>query len=75
MEAAKQTGVRCVRSSAMGAYDKAITIGRWHREVERALESSGLAYAILRPNAFMQNFLPSARSIKGGSALCKAGYA
>lgn len=41
----------------MGADDNAITIGRWHREVERALESSGLTYTILRPNGFMQNFV------------------
>lgn len=69
IEAAKRSGVRyLVRSSAMGADENAITIGRWHREVEKALESSGLAYTILQPNAFMQNFLLSAGSIKGGSA-------
>jgi uncharacterized protein YbjT (DUF2867 family) len=68
IEAAKRSGVRyLVRSSAMGADENAITIGRWHREVEKALESSGLAYTILRPNAFMQNFLLSAGSIKEGS--------
>jgi uncharacterized protein YbjT (DUF2867 family) len=69
IEAAKRAGVRhVVRSSAMGADENAITIGRWHREVEIALEASGLTYTILQPNAFMQNFLISAESIKSSGA-------
>jgi NAD(P)H-binding len=70
IEAAERAGVRyVVRSSAMRADENAITIGRWYREVEKALESSGLAYTILRPNAFMQNLLLSAESIKRGQRL------
>lgn len=69
IEAAKRAGVRhVVRSSAMGADENAITIGRWHREVEIAVEFSGLAHTILQPNAFMQNFLISADSIKNSGA-------
>ena len=69
IEAAKQAGVRhIVRSSAMGADENAITIGRWHRQIEKTLESSGIAYTILQPNAFFQNVLLSADSIKQGGA-------
>jgi uncharacterized protein YbjT (DUF2867 family) len=58
IKAAKCAGVSCiVRSSAMGADENAITIGRRHRQVEKALESSGIPFTILKPNAFFQNFL------------------
>jgi uncharacterized protein YbjT (DUF2867 family) len=76
IEAAERAGVRyVVRSSAMGADEHAVTVGRWHREVEKALESSGLAYTILQLNAFMQNLLLSAESIKGGAAPSIKGWA
>ena len=40
IEAAKNAGVRyIVRSSAMGAAEKVITMGRLHREVEKAVEA------------------------------------
>jgi uncharacterized protein YbjT (DUF2867 family) len=32
-------------------------VGRRHREVEKHIEASGLAYTFLRPNNFMENFL------------------
>ena len=31
-------------------------IGRWHREVEKYIEDSGIAYTFLRQSSFMQNF-------------------
>ena len=33
--------------------------GRLHRQVEKMIEDSGIAYTFLRPNAFMQNFVIS----------------
>lgn len=55
--AAKQAGVKhIVKLSAAGADDKAITLGRWHREVEEVIENSGLAYTFVRPTSFMQNY-------------------
>ena len=58
IEAAKKAGVKyIVRMSAMGAdAEPAIQLGKWHREVEKAVESSGIPYTILRPNSFMQNY-------------------
>ena len=58
VEEAKKAGVKhIVRLSGMGA-DAApgITLGRWHREVEREIEDSGIAYTFLRPNSFMQTY-------------------
>ncbi|TGE26974.1 SDR family oxidoreductase [Hymenobacter metallicola] len=59
LDAAKHVGVNyIVRLSAAGAdAEPGIQLGRWHREVERYLEQSGLAYSILRPGSFMQNFV------------------
>ena len=58
VNAAKKAGVKyIVRMSAMGAnLEPAIKLGQWHREVEKAVESSGIPYTILRPNSFMQNY-------------------
>jgi uncharacterized protein YbjT (DUF2867 family) len=67
--AARTAGVRyIVRSSAMGASETAITMGRWHREVEKALEASGITFTILQPNTFMQSYLMNVESIKQRSA-------
>ena len=69
VKVAREAGVDyIVRSSAMGASDKAITIGRWHREVEKAIEASGIPYTILQPNTFMQSYLMNADAIKSSSA-------
>jgi uncharacterized protein YbjT (DUF2867 family) len=59
VDAAKAAGVkRVVKLSAFGAdIEPGITLGRAHREVEKHVEASGLAYTFLRPNNFMENFL------------------
>jgi uncharacterized protein YbjT (DUF2867 family) len=58
IRAAKEAGVsKIVRSSAQGAGPAAaIQLGRWHYDVERAVEDSGIPFTILRPGNFMQNF-------------------
>lgn len=44
--------------SIMGAdLEPGTQITRWHRRIERYLENCGVAYTILRPNMYMQNFL------------------
>jgi uncharacterized protein YbjT (DUF2867 family) len=40
----------------MGA-DLDILLGQMHRQVEQLLETSGIAYTILRPNSFQQNYI------------------
>src|SRR5262249_5390584 len=59
IDAAKAAGVRhIVKLSALGAdAEPGIQLGRWHREVERYLEGSGVTYTFLRPNNFMENFI------------------
>jgi len=58
VQAAQAAGVRhVVKQSAMRADEEAYVVGRIHRDVERAIEASGLSFTHLRPNSFMQNVL------------------
>ena len=54
--AAKAVGVRhIVKLSVMRADEEAYQIAKVHRPVEKAIESSGIAWTFLCPNSFMQN--------------------
>lgn len=66
IEAAKKASVKhIVKLSAAGAeLDPGIALGRWHRESEKHLEGSGLAWTILRPSSFDSNALSWAGMIK-----------
>jgi uncharacterized protein YbjT (DUF2867 family) len=56
VEAAKAVGVKhIVKLSVLGAPEEAFDLAKVHRPVERAIESSGIAWTFLRPNSFMQN--------------------
>ncbi|MGI8996536.1 MAG: SDR family oxidoreductase [Pyrinomonadaceae bacterium] len=56
---AKQAGVQqIVKLSGMGAgAEPGITLGRLHREAEKIIEDSGIAFTHLRPSSFFQNYL------------------
>ena len=55
VEAAKAAGVRyIVKQSVMGAAEEAYSLAKIHRAVEKAIETSGLAWTFLRPNSFMR---------------------
>ena len=56
VEAAKAVGVgHIVKLSVWGAGEEAFALAKVHRPVEKAIESSGIAWTFLRPNGFMQN--------------------
>jgi NAD(P)H-binding len=56
VEAAKVAGVRhIVKLSALGADQEDFLLAKIHRPVERAIQPSGIAWTILRPNGYMQN--------------------
>ena len=56
VQAAKEAGVRhIVKQSVMDAEGEGYSFAKVHRPVERAIESSGIAWTFLRPNSFMQN--------------------
>ncbi|HET8645314.1 MAG TPA: SDR family oxidoreductase, partial [Vicinamibacteria bacterium] len=69
--AAGPAGVRrIVKLSVWGAGQPGFTIGAWHRGAEEAVERSGAAWTILRPNGYMQNVVNfMAPTIKAQGAL------
>jgi uncharacterized protein YbjT (DUF2867 family) len=73
LDLAKAAGVRhVVKLSALGAdADTSNPLLREHALIERALEASGLAFTILRPTFFMQNWVAFyAQGIKAGQPVC-----
>jgi uncharacterized protein YbjT (DUF2867 family) len=71
IDAAGRAGVaHLVKLSVAGADpDAGLAFRRWHGQIERLLARSGLAYTLLRPNYFMQNFLMSAQPVADQGAL------
>ena len=63
--AARAGGVtHVVKVSAFATSDHSkAPIGRWHYQVEKELEESGLAWTMLRPHHFMQNLLAQAEYV------------
>jgi uncharacterized protein YbjT (DUF2867 family) len=59
VDASKKAGVKhIVRLSVMGAdAEPGILLGRMHRASEKIIEGSGIAWTMLRPTFFMDNFL------------------
>jgi uncharacterized protein YbjT (DUF2867 family) len=63
IDAAKAAGVPHIvkfsgLDSGIGFDQDAFRAGRWHMQIERYLEGSGLAWTHLRPSQFMQFYLP-----------------
>ncbi|WP_224247788.1 SDR family oxidoreductase [Hyalangium gracile] len=58
VDAAKKAGVKhIVKLSVMGAdAEPGISLGRLHRSSEKAIKDSGIAWTMLRPTYFMENF-------------------
>ena len=76
LKSAKDAGVtHVVRLSAAGADEKSPNILlKWHGESEELVKKSGIAYTILRPGVFMQNFANfMGGTIKQGAIYAAAG--
>jgi uncharacterized protein YbjT (DUF2867 family) len=52
-----------------------ITAGRWHAAIDAALKDSGVAWTILLPGAFMQNFLKNSAPHPDGNMYLPVGDA
>jgi uncharacterized protein YbjT (DUF2867 family) len=55
LEAAKHSGVNHVVKQSTIEADRSLGPGKWHREQEELIESSGLAWTFLRPTMLMVN--------------------
>ncbi len=75
IDASVKGGVKfLLKQSAMGAApDAPVSMFRWHAEIETYLKNTSLQWAILQPNAFTQNLLVHASSVKEQSALYAPG--
>jgi uncharacterized protein YbjT (DUF2867 family) len=64
--AARAAGVKhVVKVSAFAASGHSrAPIGRWHYQVEKTMEESGLGWTLLRPHHFMQNLLAQAQYVR-----------
>lgn len=67
IDSCRTAGVKhIVLNSALGAGDYPKSFPSWHRKVEDKLKTTGISFAILRPNSFHQNvvtyFAPSIRA-------------
>jgi uncharacterized protein YbjT (DUF2867 family) len=65
IDAARRAGVGHVvkQSVPWAGPDAPLVFSRWHGQVEQHLARSGMAYTLLRPSSFMQNFLLSAQQV------------
>ena len=65
IDAARRAGLDHVvkQSVPWAGPDAPVVFCRWHGQVEQHLAQSGLAYTLLRPSSFMQNFLLSAQQV------------
>jgi uncharacterized protein YbjT (DUF2867 family) len=64
-EAKRAKVKQIVKQSAFGSdMEPHIVMNKLHRQVEEAIESSGINYTFLRPTSFMQNYLGFANTIK-----------
>ena len=72
LQAAKTAGVsKIVKLSSIGTgerFDGAV-VGAWHLAAEQAIETSGLAWTVLRPTSFASNFLPYRDLINKGEPI------
>jgi uncharacterized protein YbjT (DUF2867 family) len=68
VEAARRAGaIHIVKISGLGtALDSPVRSGRWHAQIEKHIEDSGLPFTHLRPPFFMQNVLRFAPAIRAG---------
>jgi uncharacterized protein YbjT (DUF2867 family) len=75
VHAAVQSGVEhIVNLSSIGAsLDPIPQIGRWHREREEFIESSGVGVSFIRPGYFMSNTLAWADAVNGDHVVRQPG--
>lgn len=58
VKAAREAGIeRIVKLASFRADKDTFLVGQLHREIERQIEGSGMAWTFLRPNYLMQNFV------------------
>jgi uncharacterized protein YbjT (DUF2867 family) len=73
--AAQDAGVKHVVKLSVTDTVRDITVGQWHAAIDDALKKSTLAWTILRPGGFMQNFVESSAPQPDGGMYFPVGNA
>lgn len=75
IKAAKTAGVKQIVKLSVIRSVSEITVGRWHAAIDQALKDSGIAWTILLPGGFMQNFLEGSAPRPDGTMCLPVGDA
>lgn len=75
LDAASQSGVTHVTKLSVIHSVRAITVGKWHAAIDDALKKSGMAWTLLCPGGFMQNFVETTAPQPDGGMYLPAGSA
>jgi uncharacterized protein YbjT (DUF2867 family) len=75
IDTAKKAGVKQIVKLGVIRTVGDITIGRWHAAIDEALKSSGIAWTILLPGPFMQNFVETSAPRPDGNIYAPVGKA
>jgi uncharacterized protein YbjT (DUF2867 family) len=75
IEAARAAGVKHVVKLSVIRTVRDITVGRWHEAMDAALKNSGMAWTILLPGPFMQNFAEGSAPRPDGALYAPVGNA
>ena len=75
LDAACTAGVKHVVKLSVTRSLAGITVGRWHATIDAALKNSGMAWTILLPGGFMQNFVETSMLRPDGGIYLPVGNA
>ena len=75
LDAARAAGVKHVVKLSVTHSVRGTTVGRWHAAIDDALKKSGMAWTILLPGGFMQNFIETSAPQPDGGLYLPAGSA
>ncbi len=75
LAAARESGVKHVVKLSVIRSLGDTTVGKWHAEIDEALKKSGMAWTILLPGGFMQNFVRGSAPRPDGNMYLPVGSA
>lgn len=75
LNAARESGVKHVIKLSVIHSVRDITVGKWHAAIDDALKNSGMAWTLLCPGGFMQNFIETSAPQPDGGMYLPAGNA
>ncbi len=75
LQAASESGVKHIVKLSVAHSLSGLTVGKWHAAIDEALKQSGMAWTILLPGGFMQNFVEGSAPRPDGNLYLPVGNA